>query len=192
MHGLGQRGRDVLADVVRADRQLPVAAVDEDGELDRTGPADVGQRVEGGRGSCGRRTARRRRAPRSDRRSPPAGMSVSSRARTPRSRRSSRYIVTSSAPTGTSTFSMVGDPGRDPAWRASRRGSGCRAGRCWSAPWLRSTISWAIRVSARCTSSASRTGRAIDGSPVIGRRPVCAQGAAATRRHLLVRLTGRD
>ena len=38
----------VLADVVGADRQLAVAAVDQDGELDARGPAEVAQRVEGG------------------------------------------------------------------------------------------------------------------------------------------------
>ena len=36
---LDQRGREVLADEVGADRQLAVAAVDEDGELDRPRPA---------------------------------------------------------------------------------------------------------------------------------------------------------
>src|SRR5262249_28991499 len=43
---LGSRGRDVLADVVGADRQLPVAPVDEDRELDRTRPAEVADRVQ--------------------------------------------------------------------------------------------------------------------------------------------------
>src|SRR5699024_7402513 len=42
------RGRQVLADVVRADRQLPVAAVDEDREAHDPGAAVVGQGVEGG------------------------------------------------------------------------------------------------------------------------------------------------
>ena len=45
---LGQRGREVLADEVGADRQLAVPAVDEHGELDRPGPADVVERVERG------------------------------------------------------------------------------------------------------------------------------------------------
>ena len=47
-HVLVQRGRDVLAHVVGPDRQLPVAAVDQDGELDHARPAEVGQRVERG------------------------------------------------------------------------------------------------------------------------------------------------
>ena len=47
-------GRQVLADVVGADRQLPVAAVDEHRELDRSGPAELEQRVErGARGAAG-------------------------------------------------------------------------------------------------------------------------------------------
>ena len=46
--GLGQRGRQVLADVVGPDRQLAVTAVDEHRELHGAGPAEVGQRVERG------------------------------------------------------------------------------------------------------------------------------------------------
>src|SRR4051794_40966512 len=41
-------GRQVLADVVGADRELAVAAIDEDGELDARGPAVVEQRLDGG------------------------------------------------------------------------------------------------------------------------------------------------
>src|SRR5207248_3116393 len=41
-------GREVLADVVGADRQLAVAAVGEDGELDPRGTAVVEQRLDGG------------------------------------------------------------------------------------------------------------------------------------------------
>ena len=40
------RGRQVLADVVGADRQLAVAPVDEDGELDAGGPAVVEERLD--------------------------------------------------------------------------------------------------------------------------------------------------
>ena len=47
-HGLAQGGRDVLADVVGADRQLPVPAVDQHGQTDRAGSAELGQRVERG------------------------------------------------------------------------------------------------------------------------------------------------
>ena len=42
------RGRDVLADVVGADRQLAVAAIDEDGQADRLRPPEVDQRVHRG------------------------------------------------------------------------------------------------------------------------------------------------
>ena len=45
---LDQRGRQVLAHEVGADRQLAVAAVDQHGEPDGAGPADVVDRVEGG------------------------------------------------------------------------------------------------------------------------------------------------
>ena len=45
---LAARGRQVLADVVRSDRQLAVAAVDEHGELDARGPAVVEQRLDRG------------------------------------------------------------------------------------------------------------------------------------------------
>jgi len=42
-----EQGRgDVLADVVGPDRQFAVAAVDKDGELNRTRPTQVGERVE--------------------------------------------------------------------------------------------------------------------------------------------------
>ena len=43
---LGERGGNVLADVVRADRQLAVASVDEDGELYPRRPAVLEQRVD--------------------------------------------------------------------------------------------------------------------------------------------------
>ena len=42
------RGRDVLADVVGADRQLAMAAIDEDGEPDRPRPPELAQRVHRG------------------------------------------------------------------------------------------------------------------------------------------------
>ena len=48
LDALGARGRQVLADVVGADRQLAVAAVDEDRELHACGPAVVEQRVDRG------------------------------------------------------------------------------------------------------------------------------------------------
>ena len=68
LHPLVARGRQVLADVVGADRQLAVAAVDQHGEPHGAGPAEVGERVERGADRCGRRTARRRRGRRPCRR----------------------------------------------------------------------------------------------------------------------------
>ncbi len=47
-HALGEGGRDVLADVVGADRQLAVAAVDEDRQLHARRPAILEQRVDRG------------------------------------------------------------------------------------------------------------------------------------------------
>ena len=43
---LRERGREVLADVVRADRQLAMAAIDEHGELHALGPPVVEERVD--------------------------------------------------------------------------------------------------------------------------------------------------
>ena len=48
VHALVARRGEVLADVVGADRQLAVAAVDEDREPHGAGPAELGERVEGG------------------------------------------------------------------------------------------------------------------------------------------------
>ena len=45
---LRERGGEVLADEVGADRQLAVAAVDQDGQLHGLRPADLGERVERG------------------------------------------------------------------------------------------------------------------------------------------------
>ena len=49
-----RRVGQVLADVVGADRQLAVAAVDHHRELHGPGPAVVGERVERGPDRCGR------------------------------------------------------------------------------------------------------------------------------------------
>ena len=48
LDALAARGRQVLADVVGADRKLAVAAVDEAGELDARGPAVVEERLDRG------------------------------------------------------------------------------------------------------------------------------------------------
>src|SRR5689334_2807507 len=45
---LGERGGNVLADVVRPDRQLSVTPVDQDGELHPGRPPVLEQRVDGG------------------------------------------------------------------------------------------------------------------------------------------------
>jgi hypothetical protein len=99
-------GRDVLADVVGPDRELAMPSVDEDGELDAVSPAQLGERIE--RGSDG--------APRvedvvdKDDVTTWAGTSVCFGSLGPRSSRSSRWVATSSSPTGTvmpSNCSMV-------------------------------------------------------------------------------------
>jgi hypothetical protein len=48
MHHLALRGGQVLPDVVGADRELAVAAVDQDRELDRARPPEVVQGIERG------------------------------------------------------------------------------------------------------------------------------------------------
>ena len=148
----------VLADEVRADRQLAVTAVDEHRQPHGGGPADVVQARRGPTGWCARRTGRRRRGPRPCRRSRRAGSRSASGCGPACSRRSSRYIVTSSEPTGTS------NPSTAAIRSAIRRASGTpRVGmpsRTRSpAPLLRSRISWAMRVSARAMSRSSRTVR---------------------------------
>ena len=87
---------------------------------------------------------------------PSAGTSVGPSRRAGRSRRSSRYIVMSREPCGT------GLPSTAVIRAAMRPASGTprvgmpRSTTC-SAPWVRSMISWAILVSARLMSAASRT-----------------------------------
>src|ERR1700744_1070904 len=48
VHALAARGRHVFADVIGAQRQFAMAAVDEHGQLNGSLPADVAQRVERG------------------------------------------------------------------------------------------------------------------------------------------------
>ena len=59
---LGARGREVLADVVGADRKLAVAAVDQHGELDRARAGRSRRARRSPRARCARCRARRRRA----------------------------------------------------------------------------------------------------------------------------------
>ena len=61
LHDLVARRGDVLADVVGADRQLAVAAIDEDREADRPGPSEVDRARPSPRGSSGRCRGRRPR-----------------------------------------------------------------------------------------------------------------------------------
>ena len=96
----------------------------------RAGPRAAGRGRRGRRARparCARRRGRRRRAPRPCRRRVP-GSSVRPTGRMPRRRRSSRYIVVSSEPTGTAR-PRTRRSCRPAAGRARRPGSGCRAGR---------------------------------------------------------------
>ena len=117
---------------------------------------------------------------------PPGGMSVGSSVRAGLSRRSSRYMVTSREPTGTSY------PSTAEIRSAIRSASGTpRLGmpsRTRSlAPLLRSRISWEMRVRARSMSRSSRTTRP-SGAGCLLRR---AARAHPVMRDLLLRLTGR-
>ena len=189
--GLAQRRRQVLADVVGPDRQLAVAAVDQHGELDGPRPAEVVERVEGGPdGAAGEQDVVDEH---DDLAVDAAGRDVGgSSARAGRSRRSSRYIVTSREPTG-----HVDALDRRRSAAASRRASGTpRVGMPSStrssAPLVRSRISWAIRVRARVTSAASRTSRS--GGSVgrtIGLGLCWHRGRRGHRADLLPRLSGR-
>ena len=153
-HVFGRPGRQVLADEVGADRQLAVAAVDEHRELHRARPAELEQRVErGAGGAAGEQhvvdehddlagdVGHLGRAERRDRPQPDV-VAVERRRRARRR--------------GTST------PSNDAIAAASRRASATPrvyrpTSTTSSAPWLRSTISCAIRVSARRRSAASKT-----------------------------------
>ena len=178
--GLGQRGRQVLADVVGPDRQLAVAAVDQHGELHgaRAGRGRTARRAR--RGSCGRRTARRRRGRPSCRRPRSTGISVSSeRADAVQPQvvavhgdveRADRHVA-------------VLDRRRSAA--AIRRASAHAAGRDAEQHEVVRRRGCARRSRARCGSARgrrrwqSRTGRAALGSPVVGRGGRLSSGASA-------------
>ena len=89
---------------------------------------------------------------------PPCGISVGSSVRAGRSRRSSRYIVTSSDPTGTSTPSTAAILAAI-RWASGTPREGMPSSTRSPAPLLRSRISCAMRVSAREMSPGSRTVR---------------------------------
>ena len=162
LHDLVRGGREVLADVVGPDRQLPVAPVDEHGQADGPGPAEVQERVEG----------RPDRAARVedvvDEHDDPS-VDVAGHG---------RGLEVARAPEG-HVVPVEGDvegPRRqvdplevgDQPWRSGRPaglpGSGCPTITRSSVPLLRSTISWAMRVRARRTSSGSMT-RALSWNP---------------------------
>ena len=197
---------NVLADVVGADRQLPVPAVDQDGELDDGGPAVVAQRVERRPDRPPGDTARRR--PGSPSRRRPALRDLG---RLQRARRVPAQVVAverdvqgadrHGRPVNAATPRPAGGRGR-------RRGSGCRAGR--PAVAVASRIWWAIRSTVRAmsarTGSRRGSGRrrrvraprsAAAGSPPTrdGRRNRTGAGRSRARsrhRDLLSRLTGRS
>src|SRR5699024_3406877 len=52
---LGRRCRDVLAHVIGANRQLSVAAVNQDGQLDGIGTAEISKRVQRGADGAARK-----------------------------------------------------------------------------------------------------------------------------------------
>ena len=161
-HLLTHRRGQVLADVVGLDRQLPVTAVDEHRQLYRPWPAELTERVERGPHGATGEQARRRRAPRASRRRRRRAPRCGQAGRGGRIRRSSRYIVMSSEPTGTARFSTA-------LMRcASRRARptprvGMPSSRTSAPPRVRSRISCAIRVRARLISGASSTSRGIAG-----------------------------
>ncbi len=114
------RGREVLADVVGADRELAVAAVDEARRAGRARDGRSRRAPRSRRGSCGRCRGRRRRGRTS---CPRAGSRASSRGRpaargaAPRRlarRTSSRWKVMSTEPSATSSAGELLDQAPEP------------------------------------------------------------------------------
>ena len=130
------------------------------------------------RGWCGRRRARRRRGRRPCRRCRRRDLGAAAARGPGCSRRSSRYIVTSSEPTGTSTPSTAAILRGDAAAASGTPRVGMPSRTRSSAPLLRSRISWAMRVRAREMSRASRTVRRV-GRVVGGLAAGWAQARAA-------------
>ena len=149
-------GRDVLAHVVGPDRQLAVATVHQHGQPDRPRPAEVAQGIQGGP----HRTAGVEHV--IDQHHDPvvhrAGTSVWPTGRVGCRRRSSRYMVTSSAPTGISvpSTSAIAAASR---WAKVTPRVGMPSSTSPSAPRFASRIWCAIRAQARAIWSASRTRR---------------------------------
>ena len=152
-HVLGATGREVLADEVGADRQLPVAAVDEHGELHGARPAVLGDGVEGGaHGAAGvQHVVDEHHGGVVE----ITGISLRPAGTTGRIPMSSRYSEASIVPTGTArSMRAISAPRR---W-ASHTPPVCRPSSTRpSRPPLRSRISCAMRVVARRTSSGPST-----------------------------------
>ena len=140
-----------------------MAAVDQHGELDRARPAEVAQRVERRADRSGRSRGRRRRARRPCRRCRRPGCRCGSSARAGARRRSSRYIVTSRRADRDVAALDLGPCGRRAGAARDTPRVGMPSRTRSSAPLLRSTISWATRVSARVISAPSRTVRVSSG-----------------------------
>ena len=158
LHALLQRRRQVLADVVRLDRQLAMAAVDEHDQLDGARPAEVDERVERGanRPAGVEHVVDQQDPPVVDRernlgaahdRLRPDGMAHQVVAVERDVERAGRHLVAVDVAAG---FGRCGAP-------AARRACGCRRARARCVPRFRSRISCAMRVSARDMRSASIT-----------------------------------
>ena len=117
---------------------------------------------------------------------PPGGISVGSSVRAGLSRRSSRYMVTSSEPTGTSYPSTAAIRSAIRVARGTPR-VGMPSRTRSLAPLLRSRISWEMRVRARAMSRSSRTVRPVgsDGAPaeqaMAGHTQLCVTSFSASR-----------
>ena len=154
-HVLADARRQVLAHEVGADRQLAVAAVDQHRELDRLRPAELGERVErGADGAAGEEHV-------VDEHHHPAGDVDRHLGRAERLDLSEADVVAVEGDVERADRHV--DVCSKDSIASARRWAiagpaGCRPTRTRSsAPWLRSTISWAMRVCARRRSSASNT-----------------------------------
>ena len=148
-------GREVLADVVGPDRQLAVAAVDHHRQLHRPGPAVVVEGVEGG---PDRAAGEEHVVDEDDDRAVDVEGDVGDRLGQDRPQ-ADVVAVEGDVERADRRAARRRSPRGSPA---RRRASGtppvCSPTRTTSSrPWLRSMISWAMRQSARWTSSASIT-----------------------------------
>ena len=157
VHALGAVGREVLADVVGADRQLAVAAVGQHGELDARRAAVVEQRVDrGAHGAAGVEHV----VDEHDRVVLEPERQVAG-ADLGRLARGEVVAVEGDVDLagGQLGLEQVGDEPVQAAWRDGRRGGGCRRARPAPSGFF-STISCAIRTSVRLmSSSAARAAR---------------------------------